>query len=991
MRMKKTIGMLFSNGSKPRPRTTWRQAVRRVVLLMLAVAVCVTAPDTACATTAGWSTPGLDTWFYTNAIGPGSRAFGPTFAGDLSINSGTGEFEPLTVADPARLGMVLAAFDTSTQITTGLPTGQYQINSVTATFTLAGSSANPVYYQDTPISNENIRAEVSSGSVTAQRPMELYGVGLRGGYTGYEFSNESTGPPLLDDITHPYAASDGGYIAYPIVGVAGQAGQYADVSNNVTGGYSATEADSFTEPFDPAWAIGTTDLSPGDAITNDKTFTFQLDLNLPGVRDYVRQSLADGALGLMLSSLHITGEEGQGGSYPQWYMAESVGAIFHGTAPTLSIDYAIIAESLAGDYNENDVIDAADYTVWRNALAAGLNTLPNRNLSKSGPVDEDDFAFWRAHFGESLGGRAGAAQGQRAVRSSATAVPEPPSALLLYLGFVMLGACGLTPSRNKHPAAAGGLRRPELSDFRRSSSVEPSPCPFLRWMGFPRGAFISVGAVGQRLGDRIVWLMVRAWSLLRGIAVVALNCPGEIGSSVLRRFGRATRRWNSSLRSHRTWRSSCRHVFSGLNKTMFAPVGPNSHCRGHQEALPAGPGRSLFENESFLGRMKASRGHRSGGAATEATAAKIPHDVKDSLSPGLSDLFLSRQPRAVGSRGTVPGRPTLKGLAVADHRIEDPQQAAAHGDVRLGLADAADQPLTGRFLPHIALAQGDGRLAPRPTERDRAGLGDVAAGGASGRFLHVSGQAGPELQRVGVGETVKRADLGGDHRRPDLPDAGHAQQQRNERRETCAAGGEDDLAAESFPVTFGEHYDVNEVGEGLLLDRLQEVAVRQQPALGGGAVELGAADIGRVEHALHGMLAAGQQTAQVPPVPAQLAELHQLLVGDEAQRALAARQSRGDVQRIVPVGLAALASAAGQLGGVRDVDPLDAVAKTIDEPLHERAGFHRHPNGARQSARSQASILPVLFVLILSRLISPVASTAVSVTVHLCKSTPTND
>ena len=43
------------------------------------------------------------------------------------------------------------------------------------------------------------------------------------------------------------------------------------------------------------------------------------------------------------------------------------------------------------------------------------------------------------------------------------------------------------------------------------------------------------------------------------------------------------------------------------------------------------------------------------------------------------------------------------------------------------------------------------------------------------------------------------------------------------------------------------------------------------------------------------------------------------------------------------------------------------------------------------SARSQASILPVLFVLILSRLISPVASTAVSVTVHLCKSTPTND
>ncbi len=152
-------------------------------------------------------------------------------------------------------------------------------------------------------------------------------------------------------------------------------------------------------------------------------------------------------------------------------------------------------------------------------------------------------------------------------------------------------------------------------------------------------------------------------------------------------------------------------------------------------------------------------------------------------------------------------------------------------------------------------------------------------------------------------------------------------------------------------MTFGEHHDINEIGEGLLLDRLQQVAVREQPALGGRAVELRAANVGRIEHALHRVLAAGQQPAQVPPVPAQLAELHQLLVGDEPQRALAARQPHGNIQRIVPVGFAALAAPVREFGGVRDVDPLDAVAEVVDEPLHERAGLHGQVH--RAAKRSQ--------------------------------------
>ena len=57
---------------------------------------------------------------------------------------------------------------------------------------------------------------------------------------------------------------------------------------------------------------------------------------------------------------------------------------------------------------------------------------------------------------------------------------------------------------------------------------------------------------------------------LRRLCVCALRFLGGIVFPVLRRKSIKTRRLNSSLRSHRTCRSSRRQVYSGLNKTLFA-------------------------------------------------------------------------------------------------------------------------------------------------------------------------------------------------------------------------------------------------------------------------------------------------------------------------------------------------------------------------------------------------------------------------------------
>jgi hypothetical protein len=85
-----------------------------------------------------------------------------------------------------------------------------------------------------------------------------------------------------------------------------------------------------------------------------------------------------------------------------------------------------LVAGLSGDYNGNGAIDAADYTMWRDALTAGSSSLTNDPTP--GVVDESDFLYWRAHFGETLGSGAG----------SLASVPEPASLGLLLLGALFV-------------------------------------------------------------------------------------------------------------------------------------------------------------------------------------------------------------------------------------------------------------------------------------------------------------------------------------------------------------------------------------------------------------------------------------------------------------------------------------------------------------------------------------------------------------------------
>jgi hypothetical protein len=80
---------------------------------------------------------------------------------------------------------------------------------------------------------------------------------------------------------------------------------------------------------------------------------------------------------------------------------------------------------LPGDYNDDGVVDAADYVVWRDNLGQSV-LLPND--PSSGVVTQDDYGVWRANFGSTLRSGFGAA---------VTTVPEPVTVLLIAMALLM--------------------------------------------------------------------------------------------------------------------------------------------------------------------------------------------------------------------------------------------------------------------------------------------------------------------------------------------------------------------------------------------------------------------------------------------------------------------------------------------------------------------------------------------------------------------------
>lgn len=136
-----------------------------------------------------------------------------------------------------------------------------------------------------------------------------------------------------------------------------------------------------------------------------------------------------------------------------------------------------------GDYNDDGVVNAADFVVWRNYLNTST-TLPNDTTP--GMVTQADYEVWVTNFGATGGAGSGA--------SGSAAVPEPSAAVILLVALGLLSIFGLRQRTWWTVRAA-----PAMAPVRRSRPVIYVAAMVL-FLAARADAYVTLDRV-YRLGD----------------------------------------------------------------------------------------------------------------------------------------------------------------------------------------------------------------------------------------------------------------------------------------------------------------------------------------------------------------------------------------------------------------------------------------------------------------------------------------------------------
>lgn len=309
--------------------------------------------------------PTWDRWMYPFNPFPGVRTSISTFG-----TSGEPDFDN-------RDGQLLMAFDTSGAATPGLGVGSYRITQ--AVVTVQNNEDVQFVYDDTqdPYTvfldpgDEDWEEDADPG-----QPLELYGVGYRGGFGVASFGETSAytaGDPLGQGIRNAFA-------------IGAEPGEESrDVSLNVV------------DRFDPVpWAIGLIDTVPvGQFVPIDQLMDFTIDVDRPDIQQYFAEALDGGQLNLAITSL--TAVEPYGGSFPSFYSRENpVVLLGLATAARLELEFEIL-EPCPEDLDSSGAIDFGDVVailgVW--GVCGGCP----EDLDGSGVIDFGDVLLVLAAWG----------------------------------------------------------------------------------------------------------------------------------------------------------------------------------------------------------------------------------------------------------------------------------------------------------------------------------------------------------------------------------------------------------------------------------------------------------------------------------------------------------------------------------------------------------------------------------------------------------------
>lgn len=338
------------------------------------------------------NSPTMDRWNYPFDSAPG-------YSETAAVFSAIGQedaFPPFSFDQ--RDAQMIVGWDLNGQVPPGLGGCRYRVLSAVMTITTLG---DPSFRYD-PTSDP--RSSYLAGGVDADpgRPIELFGVGFRNGWTlgapgqagcpvppmlpgfpcWYEGSVDLPGPPqgpcICKDQRNAFATDFAGSVA-------------RDISNNVRDGFEAK-----------AFAVGQiAGVVPGAYVPVNSPVVFSLDVADVDVQAYLRVALDAGRLMLSVSSLQpATSAGGPGaGEYARFYCKEHPLGSVPGGGPyrwaSLSISVRVI--SLAGDVNYDGVVNTADLALL--LLQFGRSGVLDSDLNCDGVVNTGDLALLLLNFG----------------------------------------------------------------------------------------------------------------------------------------------------------------------------------------------------------------------------------------------------------------------------------------------------------------------------------------------------------------------------------------------------------------------------------------------------------------------------------------------------------------------------------------------------------------------------------------------------------------
>jgi hypothetical protein len=210
-----------------------------------------------------------------------------------------------------------------------------------------------------------------------------------------------------------------------------QNGRAAHFFNDVSGSgdYTGTGTAVYLDSFSPGNSAASVSFAGDVSLVGGASLKMEFGGNTPGIQFDRIQVAGQIAVGGMLQVVLINGfAPTPGSSFDILDWGNIVGTFSSLQLPALATGVwntsqlyttgllSIESAGLAGDFNNDNIVDAADYVVWRKGLGTTYT--------------QDHFNIWRANFGQTAGGDSGSgAEGT---------VPEPASLSLITLGMLAM-------------------------------------------------------------------------------------------------------------------------------------------------------------------------------------------------------------------------------------------------------------------------------------------------------------------------------------------------------------------------------------------------------------------------------------------------------------------------------------------------------------------------------------------------------------------------